>query len=74
MKIGEAMYKAQQEPEAAGGRPAPVPARRRAVGRGRDDKVVDAEFEEVDDKKKAPPNTVPGVVTRSFQRAARRAS
>ena len=53
MKIGEAMYKAQQ---AAGGRrrprrPAGAPGRRRGAGKP-DDKVVDAEFEEVDDKKK----------------------
>jgi molecular chaperone DnaK len=43
MKIGEAMYKAQSEAPSgptAGGAP------------GGDDKVVDAEFEEVDDKKK----------------------
>jgi molecular chaperone DnaK len=40
MKLGEAMYKAQGEAGAAGGA---------APG---DDKVVDAEFEEVDDKKK----------------------
>ena len=47
MKIGEAMYKAQAEagagPEQAGGT---------APGGKPDDKVVDAEFEEVDDKKK----------------------
>ena len=43
MKIGEAMYRAQQ-PE---GGPAPE-----AAAPGADDKVVDAEFEEVDEKKK----------------------
>ncbi len=51
MKIGEAMYKAQADagagpsggPQAPGGGAAP----------GGDDKVVDAEFEEVDDKKKS---------------------
>ncbi len=45
MKIGEAMYRAQQ-PE---GGPAPE-----AAAPGADDKVVDAEFEEVDEKKKKP--------------------
>ena len=45
MKIGEAMYKAQGEAgPAAGPAGAPPPG---------DDKVVDAEFEEVDDKKKS---------------------
>jgi molecular chaperone DnaK len=48
MKIGEAMYKAeaaagQQPPPGAGGAEPQAPG---------DDKVVDAEFEEVDDKKK----------------------
>jgi molecular chaperone DnaK len=49
MKIGEAMYKAQQEAGAAGpGGPGPQ------AGAGKpDEKVVDAEFEEVDDKKKS---------------------
>jgi len=46
MKIGEAMYKAQAE---AGAQPGPEAA---APGGKPDDKVVDAEFEEVDDKKK----------------------
>ena len=51
MKIGEAMYKAQAAGAAAGaGRP--VPARGPTGRRQPDDKVVDAEFEEVDDKKK----------------------
>ncbi len=45
MKIGEAMYKA----EAASAQQPPPGAGPQAPG---DDKVVDAEFEEVDDKKK----------------------
>ena len=45
MKIGEAMYKAEQaQPGAEGPQAGP--------GAKPDDKVVDAEFEEVDDKKK----------------------
>ncbi|MEA2740620.1 MAG: molecular chaperone DnaK, partial [Acetobacteraceae bacterium] len=48
MKIGEAMYKAeaagQQPPPGGGAGPQSGPT---------DDKVVDAEFEEVDDKKKS---------------------
>ncbi|RYJ00824.1 MAG: molecular chaperone DnaK, partial [Acetobacteraceae bacterium] len=51
MKIGEAMYKAQQAAEqqagAAGGGAAPG-------GPGASDKVVDADFEEVDPSKKKP--------------------
>jgi molecular chaperone DnaK len=43
MKIGEAMYKAEAEAAQAGGQPG-------AANPG--EKVVDAEFEEVDDKKK----------------------
>ena len=43
MKIGEAMYKASQEQPAQGAPDAAAP---------KDDNVVDAEFEEVDDKKK----------------------
>jgi molecular chaperone DnaK len=46
MKIGEAMYKAQAEAGAQPGGDAAAP------GGKPDDKVVDAEFEEVDDKKK----------------------
>ena len=46
MKIGEAMYKAQAEAGAQPGGDAATP------GGKPDDKVVDAEFEEVDDKKK----------------------
>ena len=48
MKIGEAMYKAEAAAAAS--------SRHRVPGAGpqgpADDKVVDAEFEEVDDKKK----------------------
>ena len=43
MKIGEAMYKAEQETAQAGAQPG---------GANPNEKVVDAEFEEVDDKKK----------------------
>ena len=49
MKIGEAMYKAEQasaQGGAGGAGAGPQP------GAAKDDKVVDAEFEEVDDKKK----------------------
>jgi molecular chaperone DnaK len=58
MKLGEVMYKAQQE---AGARPETGPGSgpegdvgggQPGGGRGGDDKVVDAEFEEVDDEKK----------------------
>ncbi|HET9018490.1 MAG TPA: molecular chaperone DnaK [Acetobacteraceae bacterium] len=48
MKIGEAMYKAQQEAGEAGGPQGPAAA---GAAPG-DDKVVDAEFEEVDDQRK----------------------
>ena len=47
MKIGEAMYKAQAEAAAPAG-----DAPHAGDGHAPDDKVVDAEFEEVDDKKK----------------------
>ena len=52
MRIGEAMYKAQAE---AGAQPPPGgPGAGGGTGSGgRDEKVVDAEFEEVDDHKKA---------------------
>jgi len=46
MKIGEAMYKAEQAQAGAAGAAGAQP------GGKPDDKVVDAEFEEVDDKKK----------------------
>ncbi len=58
MKIGEAMYKAQAEAGAAPGAGHAGPdaqgpgAGGHAPGGNPDDKVVDAEFEEVDDKKK----------------------
>ena len=56
MKIGEAMYKAQaaqggaQAGADAAGQPGAGP---QAGGTANDDRVVDAEFEEVDDKKKS---------------------
>ena len=48
MKIGEAMYKAEQASAQTppGGDPGT------GAGGAKDDKVVDAEFEEVDEKKK----------------------
>jgi molecular chaperone DnaK len=49
MKIGEAMYKAEQ---AQGQTPPGGDGGPHAGGEPQDDKVVDAEFEEVDDKKK----------------------
>jgi molecular chaperone DnaK len=48
MKIGEAMYKAESAQQPPGDAPPGGPG----AGGGADDKVVDAEFEEVDDKKK----------------------
>ncbi len=54
MKLGEAMYKAQAGADAGpqdGGGPDAGP--RAGGGGANDDKVVDAEFEEVDDKKKS---------------------
>ena len=55
MKIGEAMYKAQAEAGAAGGPDAGGASGPggHAPGGNPDDKVVDAEFEEVKDKKKS---------------------
>ena len=50
MKIGETVYKAEQAEQAAAGAGAGPEAG--AAGRKKDDNVVDAEFEEVDDKKK----------------------
>ena len=48
MKLGEAMYKAQQEQQGAGGAEQPQPDAQAS------DDVVDAEFEEVDgDEKKS---------------------
>src|SRR5437667_8040664 len=57
MKLGEAMYKAQQAPggDAGGGGPSgPSPGGQASGGAagGGNDKVVDADFEEVDDHKK----------------------
>jgi len=49
MKIGEAMYKAQAEAAGAGGASGGANDHGAAPG---GEKVVDAEFEEVDDKKK----------------------
>ncbi len=51
MKIGEAMYKAQAASggDAGGGPAGPGAA---GSGAGTDEKVVDAEFEEVDEPKK----------------------
>ena len=54
MKLGEAMYKAQQEKEAAAANPAdkgPDAGAGPAAG-AKDEKVVDAEYEEVDEKNK----------------------
>ncbi len=55
MKLGEAMYKAQQGGGDAGGGPTGGDAGGGAQGGGQagDDKVVDADFEEVDDQKKS---------------------
>jgi len=51
MKLGEAMYKAQ--PEAGAEQPADASANAGAdAGAAKDGKVVDADFEEIDDKKK----------------------
>ncbi|HKM68951.1 MAG TPA: molecular chaperone DnaK [Stellaceae bacterium] len=55
MKVGEALYKAQQAEQAAAGAGGPSPggpASGGAAGGGGSDKVVDADFEEVDDQKK----------------------
>jgi molecular chaperone DnaK len=52
MKIGEQMYKAQQQAEAGAGPSAAGPGTTQGTPPG-DEKVVDAEFEEVDDKKKS---------------------
>jgi molecular chaperone DnaK len=50
MKVGEALYKAQQDSEAAGGDAGAAGADAGAGAAG-DETVVDADFEEVDDKK-----------------------
>ena len=53
MKLGEAMYKAQQQEAAAQGGAAPGPEAGGGAKEGQPEaKVVDAEFEEVDDDKK----------------------
>ena len=51
MKIGETMYKAEQEASAAGAAAGPG-GPGAASGHAADEKIVDAEFEEVDDQKK----------------------
>jgi molecular chaperone DnaK len=51
MKLGEALYKAQQAAQAGAGEAGPSPGGP-AGGAGASDKVVDADFEEVDDQKK----------------------
>ena len=51
MKIGEVMYRAEQAGQAGGAGPEAQPGASAGAGKA-DDKVVDAEFEEVDDKKK----------------------
>jgi molecular chaperone DnaK len=58
MKLGEAMYKAQQEKEAASANPSDKAGGPDGKGPdaggtgGKDEKVVDAEYEEVDEKNK----------------------
>jgi molecular chaperone DnaK len=55
MKIGEALYKAEQAAQAGGGShggPDTSGGGHRGSAGGADDKVVDADFEEVDDQKK----------------------
>ena len=52
MKLGEAMYKAQQEGEAQSGDMPDMDAQSDADARGDDSTVVDADFEEVEDDKK----------------------
>jgi molecular chaperone DnaK len=59
MKVGEALYKAQQAEQAGAGGgpsqeggPSPGGPSHGGGGPGGNDKVVDADFEEVDDQKK----------------------
>jgi len=53
MKVGEALYKAQQAEQAGTGDAGPSGgAAHGSPGGGAGDKVVDADFEEVDDQKK----------------------
>ena len=54
MKMGEALYKAQQASEQQGGAQPGGPGAQGGPGGRPDDKVVDAEFEEVDPNKKKP--------------------
>jgi molecular chaperone DnaK len=52
MKLGEAMYKAQQETAPGGPHDGPGAGQGGGQHAGHDDKVVDADFEEVDEKKR----------------------
>ena len=52
MKVGEALYKAQQAGAGDGGPSSGGPSHGGAAGDGGSDRVVDADFEEVDDQKK----------------------
>jgi molecular chaperone DnaK len=52
MKLGESMYKAQQETDAGGPHDGPGAGPGGGQRAGHDDKVVDADFEEVDEKKR----------------------
>ncbi|HUC70819.1 MAG TPA: molecular chaperone DnaK [Stellaceae bacterium] len=52
MKIGEALYKAEQAAQAGAGGPGAGGGAHDGGGGGGSDKVVDADFEEVDDQKK----------------------
>jgi molecular chaperone DnaK len=51
MKVGEALYKAQQAQQAGAGEGSGPSSAGTGAG-GANDKVVDADFEEVDDQKK----------------------
>jgi molecular chaperone DnaK len=52
MKLGEALYKAQQTEQAGSGDGGASPGGPSHGAAGGNDKVVDADFEEVDDQKK----------------------
>jgi molecular chaperone DnaK len=52
MKLGEALYKAQQAQQAGAGEGGSSPGGPSHADGGGSDKVVDADFEEVDDQKK----------------------
>ncbi|PWS38522.1 molecular chaperone DnaK [Falsiroseomonas bella] len=54
MKMGEALYKQQQAAEQQAGAGGPQPGAQSGPGANPNDKVVDAEFEEVDPDKKKP--------------------